>query len=187
MKLELDAAAHPAPGHAAPAGQWRLPHGAPAAGNRITARLAVTVEQHPLEGMPGWFFGDPTVNLPREARDVVEATLDAQGRIEQDIALPEEVKADTPVSAVVSASLFESGGRSVNRSLARVMWPADALVGMRPQFDDRDGAEANSSPGFNCWGGPTAGAAVRDCRLLVREHITLATATVAGIRVRPPL
>jgi len=150
MKLELDAA----PKTLRPGQPLKLQatgaylYGAPAAGNRITARLTVAVEQHPLEDMPGWFFGDPTVALPREAKDVVEARLDDAGRLEQDIALPEEVKGDTPVSAVVGASLFESGGRSVSRSLKRVLWPADALVGVRPQFDDRDGADANSSPGF---------------------------------------
>ncbi|MBP6799390.1 MAG: alpha-2-macroglobulin family protein, partial [Luteimonas sp.] len=63
-------------------------YGAPAAGNRFTAKLAVAVEQQPLEGLPGWFFGDPTVKLPKEAKDVVDATLDARGRLAQDIALP---------------------------------------------------------------------------------------------------
>ena len=123
-------------------------YGAPAAGNRFTARLAVAVEQHPLDTMPGWFFGDPTVALPREARDVVDASLDAQGRLVQDIALPEEIRADTPVAAIVSGSLYESGGRSVNRSLKRVLWPAEALVGVRPMFDDREGTDANASAGF---------------------------------------
>uniref|UniRef100_UPI003D784F19 hypothetical protein n=1 Tax=Xanthomonas axonopodis TaxID=53413 RepID=UPI003D784F19 len=42
-------------------------YGAPAAGNRFTAKLAVSVEQHPLEALPGWCFGDPTLELPREA------------------------------------------------------------------------------------------------------------------------
>nr|MBP6796649.1 alpha-2-macroglobulin family protein [Luteimonas sp.] len=106
------------------------------------------VEQQPLEGLPGWFFGDPTVKLPKEAKDVVDATLDARGRLAQDIALPEEVKATTPVAAVVSGSLYETGGRSVNRTLKRVLWPADALVGVRPMFDDKDGSDANSNPGF---------------------------------------
>ncbi|HRP73578.1 MAG TPA: alpha-2-macroglobulin [Luteimonas sp.] len=123
-------------------------YGAPAAGNRFSAKLAVAVEQHPLDGMPGWFFGDPTTPLPKEAKDVVDATLDDQGRLSQEIALPEEVKATTPVAAVVSGSLYESGGRSVNRTLKRVLWPADALVGLRPQFDDKDGTDANTSPGF---------------------------------------
>ena len=123
-------------------------YGAPAAGNRFTARLAVAVEQHPLESMPGWFFGDPTVSLPREASDAIDATLDASGKLEQALTLPAEVRGDTPVSAVVSGSLHESGGRTVNRSLKRVLWPADALVGVRPLFDDADGSDANAQAGF---------------------------------------
>ena len=58
------------------------------------------------------------------------------------------MKGNTPVQAIVSASLFESGGRSVNRSLTRTLWPADALVGVRPLFDDAEGANANASAGF---------------------------------------
>ncbi len=149
MKLELDAAPLLRPGEPLKLqATGAYLYGAPAAGNRFTARLAVAVEQHPLEGMPGWFFGDPTVQLPKEAKDVVDASLDAQGRLAQDIALPEEIKPTTPIAAVVSGSLYESGGRSVNRTLRRVLWPAQALVGVRPLFDDAEGADANSTPGF---------------------------------------
>ncbi|TXH76269.1 MAG: alpha-2-macroglobulin family protein [Lysobacteraceae bacterium] len=123
-------------------------YGAPAAGNRFTAKLAVAVEQHPLETMPGYFFGDPTVQLPKEANDVVDTALDAQGRLVHDIVLPAEVKPVSPIAAIISGSLFETGGRSVNRSLKRVMWPADALVGVRPMFDDKEGADADSNARF---------------------------------------
>lgn len=123
-------------------------YGAPAAGNRFTARLAVAVEQHPLESLPGWFFGDPTVQLPREAKDVVDTVLDDAGKLAQTLPLPAEVRGDTPVSVVVAGSLYESGGRTVNRSLKRVLWPADALVGVRPLFDDKEGSDANARAGF---------------------------------------
>jgi len=123
-------------------------YGAPAAGNRFTAKLTVAVEQHPIESMPGYFFGDPTVDLPKDAKDVVDTALDAQGKLSEDIALPSEVKPTTPIAAIVSGSLFESGGRSVNRSLKRVIWPADALVGVRPLFDDKDGADSDTDAGF---------------------------------------
>ena len=73
-------------------------------------------------------IGDPTVSLPREARDVIDATLDGAGRLAQALRLPAEVRGDTPVSVVLAGSLYESGGRTVNRSLERVLWPADALA-----------------------------------------------------------
>lgn len=148
-------------------------YGAPAAENRFTARLAVAVEQHPLEKLPGYFFGDPTVDLPREAKDVVDAKLDAKGKLSQDIPLPAEVKPVTPVAVVVSGSLYETGGRSVNRSIKRVMWPADALVGVRPLFDDKDGADSNASARFELTrvgsdGKPRPGKGLEVT--LVREH-----------------
>jgi uncharacterized protein YfaS (alpha-2-macroglobulin family) len=150
LKLDLDAPARLAPGvplQLTATGAYL--YGAPAAANRFTAKLAVAVERHPIEGkLPGWFFGDPTLALPKEAKDVVDATLDANGRLQQAIALPAEAKPVTPIAAIVSGSVFESGGRSVNRSLKRVLWPADALVAVRPLFDDQDGADANTTVGF---------------------------------------
>ncbi|MBD9376697.1 alpha-2-macroglobulin [Pseudoxanthomonas sp. PXM04] len=148
-------------------------YGAPAAGNRFTARLAVAVEQHPVEALPGYFFGDPTVELPKEAKDVVDAKFDDKGVYREAIALPAEVKPVTPVAAVVSGSVYETGGRTVTRTLKRVMWPANALVGVRPLFDDKDGADANSNAGFEIMrvdaaGKPQPGKGLK--ATLVREH-----------------
>ena len=123
-------------------------YGAPASGNRFTAKLAVAVAQHPLDQAKDYFFGDPTVDLPKDAKDIIDATLDAQGGLKQDITLPAEVKGNTPVRAIVAGSLFETGGRSVNRSVEQVMWPADALVGVRPLFDPDDGADSNANARF---------------------------------------
>ena len=123
-------------------------YGAPAAGNRFTAKLAVAVEQHPLEQMPGWFFGDPTLALPKDARDVLDTSFDDRGQVQADIPLPAEAKPASTIAAIVTGSVYESGGRSVNRSLKRVLWPADALVGIRPLFDDKAGTDANANPGF---------------------------------------
>ncbi|HVI26859.1 MAG TPA: alpha-2-macroglobulin [Xanthomonadaceae bacterium] len=123
-------------------------YGAPAAGNRFTAKLAVAVEQHPLEQMPGWFFGDPTLALPRDASDVLDTTFDEKGHVAADVPLPAEARPVSTIAAIVTGSVYESGGRSVNRSLKRVLWPADALVAIRPMFDDKEGADANANPGF---------------------------------------
>ncbi|RWA37590.1 alpha-2-macroglobulin family protein [Xylella fastidiosa] len=123
-------------------------YGAPAAGNRFTANLAVAVEQHPLDNMPGWFFGDATLQLPRGAKETIDITLGADGHLVHDIVLPEEAKPVSPMAVVVSGSVYESGGRPVTRSLKRVLWPADALVGVRPLFDVASGADANGMARF---------------------------------------
>lgn len=148
-------------------------YGAPAAGNRFTARLAVAVEQHPLERLPGYFFGDPTLALPKEAADVIDASLDAQGKLQQDVALPAEAKPVSPIAVILAGSVYETGGRSVNRSLKRVLWPADALVGVRPLFDDKEGSDANATAGFELTrvGSDGAPRPAKGLRVtLVREH-----------------
>lgn len=175
-RLKLDLQAQPVlkpgePVHLAVEGAYL--YGAPAAGNRFTAKLAVAVEQHPLEQMPGYFFGDPTLTLPKEAKDVVDAKLDANGRLQQDIALPAEAKPLSTIAAIVTGSVFESGGRSVNRSVKRVLWPAEAIVGVRPLFDDKEGSDANANAGFELArvgsdGKARAGKGLRVT--LVREH-----------------
>ncbi|HVI57686.1 MAG TPA: alpha-2-macroglobulin [Luteimonas sp.] len=148
-------------------------YGAPADGNRFTAKMAVAVEQHPLEQLPGYFFGDPTVELPKEAKDVVDDKLDAKGRLAKDLPLPDEVKPVTTVAAVVSGSLYETGGRSVNRVLKRVVWPAGALVGVHPLFDDKDGADGDANARFELVRVDATGKARPGKGLkvtLVREH-----------------
>ncbi|RZZ86918.1 alpha-2-macroglobulin family protein [Pseudoxanthomonas winnipegensis] len=149
MKLDLSAPEilKPGQGLALKADAAYL-YGAPADGNRFTAKLAVAVEQHPLDKLPGWFFGDATVQLPKEAKDVVDATFDAKGHYEDTLSLPDEVKPVTPVAAIVTGSVYETGGRTVNRSLKRVLWPADVLAGVRPLFDDKEGSAANGTAGF---------------------------------------
>ncbi|HEY4581562.1 MAG TPA: alpha-2-macroglobulin [Lysobacter sp.] len=149
LKLDLGApAVVPRGGPLALRVQADYLYGAPAAGNRFTARIAVAHEPHPLERLPGYFFGDATIALPAKAEDVLDQALDANGRLDAVIPLPKDVRPVTPTALIVSGSVYETGGRSVNRSLKRVLWPADALVGVRPLFDPEDGADANANARF---------------------------------------
>ncbi|GAB2518290.1 alpha-2-macroglobulin family protein [Lysobacter humi (ex Lee et al. 2017)] len=175
-RLKLDLAAQPVlrPGQPLKlAVQGDYLYGAPAAGNRFTAKMAVEVEQHPLEQLPGWFFGDATLALPDKAVDVLDQPLDAQGRLTADLALPKEARPVAPIAVLVNGSVYETGGRSVNRSLKRVLWPADALVGVRPLFDPEDGADANANARFQITRVDAQGVKrpARGLRVsLVREH-----------------
>ncbi|MBU6247335.1 MAG: alpha-2-macroglobulin family protein [Xanthomonadaceae bacterium] len=123
-------------------------YGAPAAGNRFTAKLLVSPEVHPVASMKDTFFGDPTVDLPKSADDVVDTKLDAQGALAQDVPLPDDVKPVAPLAVTLSGSVYETGGRAVTRLLKRTYWPADRLVGVRPEFDPKQGAESEAPAGF---------------------------------------
>ncbi|MCX7513251.1 alpha-2-macroglobulin family protein [Frateuria hangzhouensis] len=123
-------------------------YGAPAEGNRFTAKLLVAPEVHPLEQLKDTFFGDPTVDLPKSASDVVDSRLDANGKLTQDITLPADVKPLAPLAVTLSGSVFESGGRAVTRLLERVYWPAPQLVGVRPLFDPGQGAQSEGQAAF---------------------------------------
>ncbi|MCW5567202.1 MAG: alpha-2-macroglobulin family protein, partial [Dokdonella sp.] len=175
LKLEL-ASAQPT---LAPAEALKLEvqgdylYGAPAAGNRFSARLVLAPDPHPVAEHKDFFFGDPLVELPKEAKDIIDVTLDDKGHASEEITLLDATAVKAPVLALVSGSVYETGGRTVTRTLKRTIWPADALVGVRPLFDPKDGADANARAGFelirsNAAGERLAGAGLK--LTLVRER-----------------
>ncbi|MEO6800853.1 MAG: alpha-2-macroglobulin, partial [Rhodanobacter sp.] len=143
-------------------------YGAPAAGNRFTAKLLVAPDVHPIAAMKDTFFGNPLVELPKSADDVVDAKLDAKGMLEQDVPLPDDVKPVAPLAVTLSGSVYESGGRAVTRLLKRTYWPAEALVGVRPLFDPKQGAESESPVGFEIVRANADGKLVAGSHLKVR-------------------
>lgn len=149
LKLTLDAPAVLAPGDALPLsveGAWL--YGSPAAGNRFTARLSLQPETHPVTTLKDFHFGDPLAELSKQPKDVLDETLDEEGKLTSEIAL-EEVKAPTgTVAVIVSGSLYESGGRAVTRVIKRTVWPAAEIIGTRPLFDMTEGATPNGEAGF---------------------------------------
>jgi alpha-2-macroglobulin len=150
LRLELDSPLpRLAPGQPLPlviAGSYL--YGAPAGGNRFTAELLYRAAVHPVPARPGFHFGDPGIALPDGPQPVLDVTLPADGRLEQALEPLPETAPTAPVEVRVAASLFESGGRAVRRSLARTIWPAERLVGIRPLFDPAGYADAHSRVGF---------------------------------------
>jgi alpha-2-macroglobulin len=143
-------------------------YGAPADGNRFTAKMEVKPEVHPLSSLPDTFFGNPLVDLPKNAGDIIDTKLDAQGHLDQDVTLPDDVKPVAPLSVVLSGSVYETGGRAVTRLLNRVYWPAPQLVGVRPLFDPTQGAESEGRASFEIMRADIDGKLVAGSHLKVR-------------------
>ena len=146
-------------------------YGAPAAGNRLLATLAVERLALALpQEWPGFLFGDLSDDDARQRQELDETELDAEGlaRLEVPVDLGER---RSPMRLRTAVSLLESGGRPVVRSLERAWWPAPVLVGIRPLFE-RHVAPENALAGFELVRADAQGrfAVGKDLRLrLVRE------------------
>jgi alpha-2-macroglobulin len=123
-------------------------YGAPAAGNRFTARMFVFNENELVEKYKNYYFGDSTIQYPKNNDDVIDETLDEKGELSTTLDLPEEVKGKAPVTVLVQGSVYETGGRTVTRSMKKTQWPADQLIGVRPLFDAKDGSPSESTVSF---------------------------------------
>jgi alpha-2-macroglobulin len=172
LKLALESAADRlAPGQALPLSvQADYLYGAPADGNRFTAELAFRPDTAPVVSLRGYLFGDPTIELPKEPATVLDLPLPG-GRLDQDVPLPEEVSgARAPVQVNLIGAVYESGGRAVRRVLRRSLWPAESLIGARPQFDIKEGPPSGGTAAFDLVrsdaGGTLSAAAGVQLRLL---------------------
>ena len=54
---------------------------------------------HPVESRKDYFFGDPLIDLPKEAKDVIDAKLDAEGHLSEEVSVLDEAR-QAPVAAV---------------------------------------------------------------------------------------
>ncbi len=111
-------------------------YGSPAANNRIKQSLIIKNTQH----LPQWkdfYFGDTQANIYQE-KDLVDSNLDAQGHLQTTVAKTYWGYYPTLVNLKLSTDVFESGGRSISRSINRYYWPAEHMIGIRPLFDPQD-------------------------------------------------
>lgn len=143
-------------------------YGSPAAGNRFTARLVAQVERHPLAKLPGTYFGDPYAKVSSSDDYAIDSPLSAEGTLEQGVALPEGLKADSAYKLMLSGSVYETGGRAVARSLNRVHWPASELVGIKPLFDIKQGPGWRNPAKFEIVRANSAGELLAGSKLKVR-------------------
>lgn len=120
-------------------------YGAPAAGNRLLSTFQVKRDRFAqAQKWPGFIFGDVADDTRRSFGELPEAALDDKGYTQISIN-PNASGTHSPMKVRVSASLLESGGRPVVRSIERSVWPAEKLIAVRPQFDSdvaREGAPA---------------------------------------------
>ncbi len=135
MKLDLDAQTEsPGPDETLVidvTGQYL--YGAPAAGNKISAYVWVKAKRELSEAYKGFRFGDVRDAKYRDSWQIGEQSLDKLGRTTLEIE-SRWAQVNSPLMVGAAVSLYETGGRPVTRSVRHDIWPAEALIGVRPLF-----------------------------------------------------
>ncbi|MBI3900095.1 MAG: alpha-2-macroglobulin family protein [Gammaproteobacteria bacterium] len=121
-------------------------YGAPATGNRFTAVLNTRREKSPVTNLAGFVFGDVDDDTSIRREDLPELMLDDAGHGNFSVR-PFSGRPKSPMLVRVTGSLYESGGRPVVRSFQRIIWPAPAMIGIRPLWTG-DYAPYNSTARF---------------------------------------
>lgn len=149
-------------------GDWLW--GVPAAGATVETVAQMRRTQHPLSDLKDVYFGNPGDDTPSVRRDLDSFRLDETGAVQISFD-PQMERPGSPVAVRLVHNLFEPGGRPITRYIERVLWPAEALVGIRPRFAD-DQVDEDTAAGFEILRVNAAGErlAAADLRVrLIRE------------------
>ncbi|WP_166739398.1 alpha-2-macroglobulin family protein [Psychromonas algicola] len=121
-------------------------YGAPAAGNKLESTMSVSAWNNPFKQWPDYFVGDRdaakvnNVGLPT-------ATLNKEGEYVSQIK-QDWKRWNVPTKVRLNYSLFESGGRAINRHHDSLLWPLDSFVAVKAGFENNQSA-SNSKIDFN--------------------------------------
>lgn len=116
----------------------RYLYGAPAAGNELQGQVFIRPDREAVAKLPGFEFGFENEEGLQRKLDEFDLTLNDSGQTV--IAIPKDnwESLRSPIKVIAQASLLEAGGRPVTRRAEQAVWPADALVGIRPLFNKKE-------------------------------------------------
>ena len=121
-------------------------YGAPAAGNKLDSKISVSAWNNPFKQWPDYFVG---------VRDAAKITnvelpsvkLNKQGKYVSQIS-QDWKRWNVPAKVRLNYSLFESGGRAINRHHDSLLWPLDSFVAVKPSFKNNQ-SMSNGKIDFN--------------------------------------
>ncbi len=126
-------------------------YGAPAVGNQFSATVNIAIARNPFVELKGFFFGDGSENSFRRFYTLKEQKLDANGEaaLRLENYMIENIRqARGPVRLDYRASVFESGGRAVERALPLYSWQNGNWSGIKAEFNIDDNTLVNKQVSF---------------------------------------
>ena len=109
-------------------------YGAPAAGLTGEAELRITRDLNPVSGVKDYQFGLVEEKVEDDVQKLSMPAADEQGRTKIDDVLQPLKAANAPLKAVLSAGLFDPGGRIVKDEIELPIRTQPLLIGIKPRF-----------------------------------------------------
>lgn len=122
-------------------------YGAPASDNRASAFYQTRLWREAVPELRDFQFGHVLDDRFSARADLPDIQLDAQGEGEWRVPATWS-NSESPLAVSVTASVYESGGRAVTRAHQYGVWPAETLIGIRPEFSADTNPKANSELRF---------------------------------------
>lgn len=125
-------------------------YGAPATGNTLSTMLSLSPARTPLANLPGFEFG------PQQSSRWLNYTLDNKqlnaegiGELVLNQTIHSAINAiKGPVKLDYRSSVFESGGRPIERNLTVYSWQQGVWPGIKARFDTSDNTLINQTVPF---------------------------------------
>lgn len=121
-------------------------YGAPAAGNRLESTMSVSAWNNPFKQWPDYFVGDRDAVKVNNV-ELPNTTLNKDGEYVSQIT-QDWKRWNVPAKVHLNYSLFESGGRAINRYHDSLLWPLNSFVAVKAGFENNQSA-SNSKINFN--------------------------------------
>ncbi len=120
----------------------RFLYGAPGAGLQTQGEMRVSADPNPFPAFAGYRFGDDVSPFQEQVPDTVTTVTDGEGKAV--LTVPASIGGDTvvPLKAVVTASVFEPGGRPVRESVFLKVRPRPLYLGVKIDQQDSRGRDA---------------------------------------------
>lgn len=116
-------------------------YGAPAAGNQLETRATISAWTQPFKQWPDYYVGDID-GARQDSFELPEVKLNDAGEY---ITKVDQGWTDwaVPIKVRLNYSLFESGGRAINRHHDSLLWPKASFIAVKPSF--KNGQSDNDS------------------------------------------
>ncbi|MDO6513435.1 alpha-2-macroglobulin [Neptuniibacter sp. 2_MG-2023] len=110
-------------------------YGAPAAGNRLDTLAIISGWASPFDELKDFRFGEAE-SVARNQFSLDSVELNSQGETTTELNKNQFDwnRISTPTRLRLSYSLFESGGRAINRTQSVLLWPRSSFIGVKPRF-----------------------------------------------------